>query len=95
MRGTAHYSIRTEQAYVHWVRALVRFHRMRHPLEMEQPEDEAFLFLLAAECQVAVFTHRQALSTLLFLYQKAHAKIHHSGMGSRSELHSLPHLTQV
>ena len=35
-----HYSLRTEQAYVHWVRAFVRFHRMRHPREMGQPEVE-------------------------------------------------------
>lgn len=65
-----HYSIRTEQAYVHWVRAFVRFHRMRHPREMGQAEVEAFLSWLAAERQVAVSTHRQALSALLFLYQK-------------------------
>ena len=65
-----HYSIRTEQAYVHWVRAFVRFHHMRHPREMGQPEVEAFLSWLAAERQVAVSTHRQALSALLFLYQK-------------------------
>lgn len=65
-----HYSIRTEQAYVHWVRAFVRFHRMRHPREMGQAEVEAFLSWLAAERRVAVSTHRQALSALLFLYQK-------------------------
>lgn len=65
-----HYSIRTEQAYVHWVRAFVRFHRMRHPREMGHPEVEAFLSWLAAERRVAVSTHRQALSALLFLYQK-------------------------
>jgi integron integrase len=64
------YSIRTEQAYIHWVRAFVRFHRMRHPREMGQPEVEAFLSWLASERQVAVSTHRQALSALLFLYQK-------------------------
>jgi integron integrase len=65
-----HYSLRTEQAYVHWVRAFVRFHRLRHPREMGQPEVEAFLSWLAAERHVAVSTHRQALSALLFLYQK-------------------------
>ncbi|HYN60051.1 MAG TPA: integron integrase [Rubrivivax sp.] len=65
-----HYSIRTEQAYVHWVRAFVRFHHMRHPREMGQPEVEAFLSWLAADRQVAVSTHLQALSALLFLYQK-------------------------
>jgi site-specific recombinase XerD len=65
-----HYSIRTEEAYVHWIRAFVHFHHMRHPGEMGQAEVEAFLTWLAAERQVAVATHKQALSALLFLYQK-------------------------
>ena len=65
-----HYSLRTEQAYVHWVRAFIRFHGLRHPAEMAGPEVEAFLTWLASERQVAPSTHRQALSALLFLYQK-------------------------
>jgi integron integrase len=65
-----HFSIRTEQAYVHWVRAFVRFHGMRHPAEMGAAEVEAFLSWLAAERRVAVSTHRQALSAIVFLYQK-------------------------
>jgi integron integrase len=65
-----HYSLRTEQAYVHWVRAFVRFHQLRHPRDMGQAEIEAFLSWLAADRNVAVSTHRQALSALLFLYQK-------------------------
>ena len=65
-----HYSIRTEQVYVHWVRAFVRFHGLRHPAGMAGPEVEAFLSWLAGERGVAVATHKQALSALLFLYQK-------------------------
>ena len=65
-----HYSIRTEDAYVHWVRAFILFHGRRHPVEMGGPEVEAFLSSLANERNVAVSTHRQALSALLFLYQK-------------------------
>jgi len=65
-----HYSIRTEQSYVHWVRAFVRFHGLRHPAEMGAAEVEAFLSWLAGERAVAVATHKQALSALLFLYQK-------------------------
>ncbi len=65
-----HYSLRTEQAYVHWIRAFVRQQGMRHPLDMGQPEVEAFLSWLAVDRQVAVSTHRQALSALLFLYQQ-------------------------
>ncbi len=65
-----HYSIRTEQAYVHWVRAFVRFQGLRHPLEMGGSEVEEFLSWLANERSVAVSTHKQALSALMFLYQK-------------------------
>lgn len=65
-----HYSIRTEEAYVRWVRSFIRFHDLRHPAEMAQPEVEAFLTWLASERDVAPGTHRQALSALVFLYQK-------------------------
>jgi integron integrase len=65
-----HYSIRTEDAYVYWIRAFIFFHGRRHPGEMGGPEVEAFLSWLANERNVAVSTHRQALSSLLFLYQK-------------------------
>jgi len=65
-----HYSLRTEQAYVHWVRAFVRFHGLRHPRSMGQAEVEGFLAWLATERGVSVSTHRQALSALVFLYQQ-------------------------
>lgn len=65
-----HYSLRTEEVYVRWVRSFVRFHEMRHPVELAQPEIEAFLGWLATERNVSPSTHRQALSALLFLYQK-------------------------
>ena len=65
-----HYSIRTEQAYVQWIRSFVRFHGVRHPAEMGAPEVEAFLTWLAAERRVAAATHRQALSAIVFLYEK-------------------------
>ncbi len=65
-----HYSLRTESAYVHWVRAYIRFHNLRHPAELSKPEIEAFLSWLANDREVAPGTHRQALSALLFLYQK-------------------------
>jgi site-specific recombinase XerD len=65
-----HYSLRTEQAYVHWVRAFVRFHQCRHPRQMSAAEVEAFLSWLSNERRVSVSTHRQALSAVLFLYQQ-------------------------
>lgn len=63
-----HYSRRTEEAYVHWCRAFIRFHGIRHPMEMGGPEVEAFLGWLANDRQVAASTHKQALSALIFLY---------------------------
>jgi hypothetical protein len=65
-----HYSLRTEEAYVHWIRAFVRFHGRRHPRDMGGPQVEAFLSWLSTERGVSVSTHRQALSALLFLYQQ-------------------------
>ena len=65
-----HYSLRTEQTYVYWGRWYIRFHALRHPREMGQPEVEAFLTMLANERRVAPSTHRQALSALLFLYKE-------------------------
>ena len=65
-----HDSQRTEEAYVYWCRAFIRFHGLRHPADMGKQDVEAFLTHLAVERQVAVSTHRQALSALLFLYGK-------------------------
>ncbi len=59
-----------EQAYVHWVRAFIRFHGVRHPATLGSSEVEAFLSWLANERKVSVSTHRQALAALLFFYGK-------------------------
>jgi integron integrase len=63
-----HYSRRTEEAYVNWIRRFVRFHNRRHPREMGEAEVSAFLSSLAVEGHVAASTQNQALSALLFLY---------------------------
>ncbi len=63
-----HYSLRTEQAYVHWCKAFVRFHGLRHPSDMGRSEVEAFLTHVAVDRGMAASSHRQALSALLFLY---------------------------
>jgi integron integrase len=65
-----HYSIRTEQAYVGWIKRYIYFHGMRHPSEMGAPEVEAFLTYLAVKENVAASTQNQALSALLFLYRE-------------------------
>ncbi len=65
-----HYSLRTEQAYLHWIRFFIHFHGRRHPRELGAPEVEAFLSMLAAQRRVSSATHNQALSALLFLYRE-------------------------
>ncbi|MCP5420141.1 MAG: integron integrase [Gammaproteobacteria bacterium] len=65
-----HYSIRTEQAYVDWIRRFVLFHEKRHPAEMGAREVESFLTHLAVNGKVAASTQNQARSALLFLYKE-------------------------
>jgi integron integrase len=65
-----HYSLSTEKAYTHWVRAYVRFHGLRHPRELGAPQVEAFLTHLAEVRHVSPSTHKQALSALVFLYRE-------------------------
>jgi hypothetical protein len=64
-----HYSIRTENSYVDWIRRYILFHGKRHPNEMGTAEVEAFLTHLAVKGNVAAPTQNQALSALLFLYR--------------------------
>jgi Phage integrase, N-terminal SAM-like domain len=64
-----HYSIRTEQAYVQWIRRFIVFHGKRHPSDMGAPEVAAFLSYLAIQRNVAASTQNQALNALLFLYR--------------------------
>jgi integron integrase len=65
-----HYSSRTEQAYVGWVRRFVLFHDKRHPAEMGQAEITRFLSALAVQGGVSASTQNQALAALLFLYRE-------------------------
>ena len=65
-----HYSIRTEQAYVDWIKRFILFHKKRHPAQMAEAEATQFLTHLAREGKVAASTQNQALSALLFLYKE-------------------------
>ncbi len=65
-----HYSIRTEQTYVDWIKRFVRHFGKRHPREMGADEVQAFLSSLAVEGRVAASTQNQAKSALLFLYKE-------------------------
>ncbi len=64
-----HYSLRTEQAYVFWIRRYIRFYRMQHPRDLGAPELEAFLTHLAVDAKVSASTQNQALAAILFLYR--------------------------
>ena len=66
----AHYSIRTEDAYVQWIKRFIFFHGKRHPREMGAAEIEGFLTDLAVQRQVAASTQNQALNALAFLYKE-------------------------
>ena len=65
-----HYSIRTEQAYVEWIKRFILFHDKRHPAQMGAAEIEAFLTHLAVKNKVSASTQNQAKSALLFLYRE-------------------------
>ena len=63
-----HYSLRTEEAYVAWVRRYILFHGKRHPSELGADHVNRFLTHLAVHGKVAASTQNQALAGLLFLY---------------------------
>jgi len=64
-----HYSIRTETAYLYWVRYFIRFHGRRHPAQLTKTHVESFLTHLAVRRHVAASTQSQALCALVFLYR--------------------------
>ena len=64
-----HYSVRTEQAYVQWVRRFILFHGKRHPETLAEADVVAFLTHLAVDRDVAASTQNQALNALIFLYR--------------------------
>jgi integron integrase len=65
-----HYSIRTEQAYIDWIKRFIIYHGKRHPGGMAEAEVAEFLTHLARDLNVAASTQNQALSALLFLYKE-------------------------
>ena len=65
-----HYSLRTEEADVRWIKRFILFHDKRHPRDMGLQEVQQFLTHLAVAGHVAASTQSQALNALLFLYQQ-------------------------
>lgn len=64
-----HYSLRTEQSYIGWIKRYIYFHDKKHPDSMGEPEITSFLSYLASQRNVSASTQNQALSALLFLYK--------------------------
>jgi integron integrase len=65
-----HYSHRTEQSYVFWIRAFIRYHQLRHPRDMGTDEVRQFLDYLANTRKVSASTQNQALCAILYLYRE-------------------------
>ncbi len=65
-----HYSLRTEQAYLHWAKRYILYHGKRHPAEMGTREVEQFLTHLAVARRVSASTQNQALNAIVFLYRQ-------------------------
>ena len=65
-----HYSIRTEEAYVGWIKKFIFFHNKRNPAEMGKLEMEQLLTHLAVDKNVAASIQNQALAALLFMYKE-------------------------
>lgn len=65
-----HYSHRTEQNYIYWIRYYVRYHHLRHPRDMREAELKQFLNHLANERKVSASTQNQALCAILYLYKE-------------------------
>jgi hypothetical protein len=76
-----HYSVRTKRIYVYWARWYIRFHGLRHPMQMGATEIQAFLSYLANERNASVSTHHQALCALLFLYKNVLQIVALAGQG--------------
>ncbi len=71
---TKHYSKRTEEAYVHWIRKYILYHNKRHPKDMGEKEINQFLTHLAVDQHVAASTQNQALCAIVFLYKHVFKK---------------------
>ena len=65
-----HYSYRTEQSYIQWIKRFIYFHHKQHPVNLGEAEINAFLTHLAVNKHVTSSTQNQALSALLFLYKQ-------------------------
>ena len=89
-----HYSSRTEEAYIYWIRRYIFFHNKRHPLVMAENEIREFLSYLAVKEHVSASTQNQALNALIFLYHHVLKKALGS-LGDIERAHRAHHLPTV
>jgi integron integrase len=81
-----HYSRRTEEAYLGWIRRFIKFHGGRHPRDLREPEVAGFLEDLALREKVSASTQNQALNALVFLYEHVlEAKLGSLGAFARAQ----------
>jgi len=66
---TKNYSMKTEEAYIHWIKKYIFFHNKRHPKEMGEKEINQFITHLAVKEKVSASTQNQALCAIVFLYK--------------------------
>ncbi len=67
---TRHYSIRTEKAYLGWIKRFILFHNKQHPSSLGKSEISSFINYLAIKKKVSASTQNQALQSILFLYKQ-------------------------
>ena len=65
-----HYSIRTEEAYLKWIKRYILFHHKKHPRDMGEKEISRYLTHLAVNRNVAAATQNQAFNAIIFLYRQ-------------------------
>ena len=65
-----HYSIRTEKAYIYWIKSYLQFYSLQHLRQLNAEQIEAYLTHLAVNRKISASTQNQALSALLFLYKE-------------------------
>ena len=68
---TKHYSRKTEESYISWIKRFVIFNNKKHPIDMGKEEIQKFLSYLAVERHISASTQNQALSAILYLYRLA------------------------
>ena len=64
-----HYALKTEKAYIHWIKRYIYFHHQKHPINMAEFEVEQFLTYIAQVMKVSPTTQNQALCALSFMYK--------------------------